>query len=250
MVEMTTRSPVTPLQKRFIREGFADLGGDAGIKLIFDLCQYHSECNDNVKKCVTHFKSTRALLAASDRELQQVGVCPRGLFTIKLLRELPAEVLKQRLIGKPVHDSSEDIFNYLYYSMRDLKNEIFKVIYLNSRSQIIDTAGLFEGNADSISVRPREIIESAISHSAAGLIFVHNHPTGDPTPSRADKQLTRDLVFVGMILQIKVLDHIIIGEDNYFSFADDGLIQKYEDNFLDLKIRGTLASTPLYQQHC
>ena len=245
MVSTTASRPITELQKRFIREGFGDLGDDAGIKLIFDLCQHHSECHDNARKCITHFKSTRALLSASDRELQQVGVCARGLFTIKLLRELPAEVLKERIIGKPVHDSSEAIFNYLYYSMRDRQTEIFKVIYLNSRSQIIDTDDLLEGTADSISIRPREIIESAISHSAAGLIFVHNHPTGDPTPSRADKQLTRDLVFVGMILQIKALDHIIIGEDNYFSFADDGLIQKYEDNFLDLKIRGTIASTPL-----
>ncbi|MBA7692568.1 hypothetical protein ES703_101135 [subsurface metagenome] len=70
------------------------------------------------------------------------------------------------------------------------------------------------------------------------MIFAHNHPTGDPTPTKSDKQLTRDLVFIASMLQIKVLDHIIIGENTYFSFADDGLIQKYEDNFLNLKIRG------------
>ena len=71
-----------------------------------------------------------------------------------------------------------------------------------------------------------------------GTNFAHNHPTGDPTPSKSDKQLTRDLVFIGNMLQIKVLDHIIIGENTYFSFADEGLIQKYEDNFLNMKIRG------------
>ena len=70
------------------------------------------------------------------------------------------------------------------------------------------------------------------------MYFVHNHPSGDPTPSKSDKQLTRDLVFLGNVLQIKVLDHIIVGENRYFSFADEGLIQKYEDNFLNLKIRG------------
>jgi len=80
-------------------------------------------------------------------------------------------------------------------------------------------------------------MKSAIAYNAAALIFAHNHPTGDPTPGRTDKQLTRELVFVGMIMQIKVLDHIIIGEDKYFSFADDKLIEKYEDDFLNLKIR-------------
>ena len=68
-------------------------------------------------------------------------------------------------------------------------------------------------------------------------IFVHNHPSGDPVPSKSDKQLTRDLVFVGKIIQIKVLDHIVIGENRYFSFADEGLIEKYELDFLNYRIR-------------
>ncbi len=68
-------------------------------------------------------------------------------------------------------------------------------------------------------------------------MFVHNHPSGDPIPSRSDKRLTRDMVFVGGIIQIKVVDHIIIGDNSYFSFADEGLIEKYELDFLNLKIR-------------
>ena len=69
------------------------------------------------------------------------------------------------------------------------------------------------------------------------MIFVHNHPSGDPTLSKSDKRLTRDLVFIGNIIQIKVLDHIVIGGNRYFSFADEGLIQKYQDDFLNLRIR-------------
>jgi DNA repair protein RadC len=159
------------------------------------------------------------------------------MFCIKLLHELPAEVLRLKIVEQPLYKSSKEIFDYLCYSMRDLKKEIFKVIYLNSRNQIIDTVDLFEGTLDSIPIRPREIVESAINHNATVLIFAHNHPSGDPTPSKSDKQLTRDLVFVGNILQIKVLDHIIIGGNRYFSFADEELIQKYEDNFLNLRIR-------------
>jgi DNA repair protein RadC len=239
--------PLTQLQKRFIKEGLTDLSESAGIRLIFNLCRYCPACDKRIGNCIRHYKSVRALLSASVEELKQAGVCSRGLFTVKLFRELPAEVLKQKIIERTIYKSSKEIFDYLYYVMRDLKQEVFKVIYLNNRSQIIDTVDLFEGTTDSIPIRPREIVESAIAHSAAGLIFVHNHPTGDPTPSKTDKQLTRDLVFVGAILQMKILDHIIIGENSYFSFADDGLIQKYQDNFLNLKIRGVLASMPLYQ---
>jgi len=160
------------------------------------------------------------------------------IFCIKLLHELPEEVLKQKIIEQSIYKSSKEFFEYLSYSMRDLEKEIFKVIYLNNRNQIIDAADLFEGTLEGIPIRPREIVESAIKHKATALIFAHNHPSGDPTPSKSDKQLTRDLVFIGMILQIRVLDHIIIGENRYFSFADEGLIQKYEYNFLNLKIRG------------
>jgi DNA repair protein RadC len=199
------------------------------------------------KACMEQFKNLSDFLAAPPRELQRIGVTPACMLCIKLLHELPAKVLKQRIMARSIYKSSKEVFDYLYYSMRDLKKEVFKVIYLNNRSQIIDTADLFEGTADNIPIRPREIIESTLTQGATALIFVHNHPTGDPTPSRSDKQLTRDLVFVGNILQIKVLDHIIIGADSYFSFTDDGLTQKYQDNFLNLKIRGVLASRPLYQ---
>jgi len=122
--------------------------------------------------------------------------------------------------------------------MRDLKKEVFKVIYLNNQNQIIETADLFQGTISSGAVSPREVIGSAIYHNAASLIFVHNHPSGNPQPSRNDEQLTRDLVFAGSIMQIRVLDHIIIGSNTYFSFASEGLIEGYEMDFLNLKIRG------------
>ncbi|MBE9483185.1 MAG: hypothetical protein IMY88_05835 [Chloroflexi bacterium] len=137
----------------------------------------------------------------------------------------------------------------LYYSMRDLKKEVFKAIYLNSRNQIIDTEDLFEGTLEGIPIRPREIVESVIKHNAAAVIFVHNHPSGDPTPSKSDTRFTRDLVFMGNIIEVKVLDHIIIGGNKYFSFADEGLIAKYEDNFLNLKIKGVFDSGAGHQRY-
>jgi DNA repair protein RadC len=90
---------------------------------------------------------------------------------------------------------------------------------------------------------------TAIKHNAVSLIFAHNHPSGDPTPSKSDKRFTRDLVFMGGIIEVKVLDHIIIGGNKYFRFADEGLIAKYEDNFLNLRIRGVFDSGAGHRQY-
>ncbi|MFC1931176.1 RadC family protein [Chloroflexota bacterium] len=123
--------------------------------------------------------------------------------------------------------------------MRDLKKEVFKVIYLNSQNQIIETADLFEGTVNGSSVSPREVVDGAIKNNAVAIIFVHNHPSGSPDPSASDRELTRELVYAGKIMRIKVLDHIIIGDNRYFSFAGDGLIDEYEMDFLNLNLRGT-----------
>jgi len=123
--------------------------------------------------------------------------------------------------------------------MRDLKKEVFKVIYLNSQNQIIDTADLFEGTVNGGVISPREVMEAAIKHNAVSLIFAHNHPSGNPEPSKHDKEVTRELVYAGSIMRIRVLDHIVIGNNRYFSFASEKLIEEYELDFLNLKVKGT-----------
>jgi len=85
------------------------------------------------------------------------------------------------------------------------------------------------------SVYPREIIKSAIKHNAVSLIFVHNHPSGSPEPSASDKEITKELIAASNTMQIKVLDHIIIGDNRYFSFADEGLIEEYNLNSMGTK---------------
>ncbi|MFC1893086.1 RadC family protein [Chloroflexota bacterium] len=126
-----------------------------------------------------------------------------------------------------------------YHSMRDLKKEVFKVLYLNSQNQIIEVEDLFVGTVNASSIYPREVMMAAVKHGAVSLILVHNYPSGNPEPSANDRMLTRDLVYAGLIVQIKVLDHIIIGGDNYHSFAGEGLIEEYELDFMNWRARGT-----------
>jgi DNA repair protein RadC len=229
------------LREKFLKSGLSGFHDYEIIELLLTLGAPRKDCKQPAKEIIKKFKSLRGALSASPEELQQVkGVGPHSAFGIKLVREVAREFLKQKIVDRPVYKSAEEIiFDYLYHSMRDLKKEVFRVIYLNTQNQIIDTADLSEGTVDSSSVSPRQVMENAIRQNASALIFVHNHPSGDPEPSRHDKEVTRGLVFAGNIMQIKVLDHIIIGGNRYFSFAAEGLIEEYELDFLNLRTAGT-----------
>ncbi len=228
------------LRERFIKAGLTGFHDYEIVELLLTLGSPRKDCKLPAKEAIKGFKTLRGVLEASPDELQQIdGIGPHNTFGIKLIQEVAREFLKQKIVDKPVHKSSQDVFEYLYHSMRDLKKEVFKVIYLNSQNQIIETEDLFQGTSDKSFISPREVMERAIKHNAASLIFVHNHPSGNPEPSASDKVLSRDLVYAGRIMQIRVLDHIIIGNNTYFSFAGEGLIEEYELDFLNLRARGT-----------
>jgi DNA repair protein RadC len=227
------------LREKFIRSGLSGFHDYEIVELLLTLGSPRKDCKPQAKEAIRRFKSLRGVLSASPEELQQIdGIGPHSALGIRLVSEVAREFLKQKIVAQPAYKSAQEIFDYLYHSMRDLKKEVFKVIYLNSQNQIIDTADIVGGTVDRGAVSSREVMESAIKHSASSLILVHNHPSGDPQPSPSDEQLTRDLVFAGGIMQIRVLDHIIIGENKYYSFAVEGLIEKYEGDFLDLKLKG------------
>ncbi len=231
------------LRERFIRSGLAGFHDYEIVELLLTLGSPRKDCKAAAKEAIKRFKTLRGVLEAPPEELQQIdGIGSHNAFGIRLVQEVGREFLKEKVIDKPIFQSAQEVFDYLYHSMRDLKKELFKVIYLNSQNQIIEIADIFQGTVNSSFVSPREIMESAIKHNATSLIFVHNHPSGNPEPSRNDKEVTRDLVYAGSTMQIKVLDHIIIGDNRFFSFAGEGLIEKYELDFLNLKAAGAPAA--------
>jgi len=228
------------LREKFNKSGLAGFHDYEIVELLLTLGSPRKDCKSQAKEAIKRFKTLRGVLEAPLEELQQIeGIGPHSAFGIKLVQEVAREFLKEKIIDKSVYKSAQEIFDYLYHSMRDLKKEVFKVIYLNSQNQIIEVATLFEGTVDSSFIPPREVMESAIKHNAACLVFAHNHPSGNPEPSKYDKEVTRDLVYAASIMRIRVLDHIIIGNNTYFSFASEGLIEEYEMDFLNLKVRGT-----------
>jgi len=224
------------LREKFIRSDVLGFHDYEIVELLLTLGTPQKDCKQQAKEAIRKFKTLRGVLEAPMEELQKVrGIGPHNVFGIKLVQEVAREFLKEKILEKPICKSSKETFDYLYHSMRDLKKEVFKVIFLDGKNQIVNIENLFEGTLNTSSIYPREVMKSAIKNNAVGLIFVHNHPSGNPEPSQSDRDITEDLVFAGSLMQIKVLDHIIIGDNKYFSFADEGLIKEYNLNFLSIK---------------
>jgi DNA repair protein RadC len=236
----TTTGHRKRLRERFLKGGLSGFADYEIVELLLSLGTPRKDVKAQAKEAIKRFKTLRGVLSASPDELQQIpGIGSHSVFGILLVQAVSREFLKEKILDKHVYQSAQEIFEYLYHSMRDLKKEVFKVIYLTSRNQIIDTVDLFEGTVGQTAVSPRQVVESALEKHAASLIFVHNHPSGDCTPSKNDNELTRDLVYASSVLGIKVLDHIVIGNDKYYSYAGEGLIVQYELDFLGLKIAKT-----------
>ena len=221
------------LREKFIKGGLDGFLDYEIIELLLTIGTPRRDCKEPAKKALREFKTLGGVLEASPLDLQKVqGIGPHNVFGLKFVHEVSRRFLRDRMISRPYCRSSREVFDYLYHALRDLKRENFKVLFLDAKNQILEEKTLFEGTVDSSAVYPREIIRDALRYEASSLIFVHNHPSGDPEPSPCDKEITRDLVFAAKVMQLKVLDHIIIGNNCFFSFSDHGLIEEYEFAFL------------------
>jgi DNA repair protein RadC len=241
--EDTHRGHRKRLRDKFLKSGLAGFHDYEIVELLLSLGTPRKDCKAPAKEAIKKFQTLRGVLEAPNQELQRIeGIGAHSAFGIKLVQEVAREFLKAKILEKPFYRSSQEVFDYLYHAMRGLKREVFKVIYLNGQNQIIDTVDLSEGTSNSSAVSPRDVIEGALKSNSAALIFVHNHPSGNPEPSNNDKGLTRELVYAGKLLRLRVLDHIIIGNNKYYSFAGEGLIEEYETDFLSIMLRGMAES--------
>jgi len=217
------------LREKFLQGGLMGFLDYEIIELLLTLGTPRRDCKEQAKEALREFKSLGGVLEASPHDLQRIrGIGPHNVFGLRFVQEVSRRFLREKMMSRAFCRSSREVFDYLYHSLRDLKKEKFKVLFLDAKNQILEEKTLFEGTVDSSAVYPREIIRDALRYEASSLVFVHNHPSGDPDPSLCDKEITKDLVFAAKVMQLKVLDHIIIGNNCYFSFADQGLIEEYE----------------------
>ena len=169
--------------------------------------------------------SLRVLAQAELNELQQV----KGLGLAKAASLKAAFTLAARFQARPLASlerftSPGQIFEYFHHDLRDLRKEQFLVLLLDGKNRISRKVQISEGSLNQSIVHPREVFVPAVRESAAAVIFIHNHPSGDPAPSREDREITRRLQEAGELLGIRVLDHVIIGDGSYYSFSEQGCL--------------------------
>lgn len=152
------------------------------------------------------------------------GISERHTFIMRIFKSVSERYLSQNLIDLPYGNSSKAIYDYLYHSMRGLEYEKFKLISLNAQNKIISIDDLANGTTTEAMVYIREVLKQILVKNAVSVVFVHNHIARDVKPSRDDIDLTKQLTQACKLFDVDVLDHIIIGDNTYFSFAESGMI--------------------------
>jgi DNA repair protein RadC len=178
---------------------------------------------DLARQMLKQFGSLRALLAADQKTLCALpGMGPAKYAQLQAGIEMARRHLGEALErGKPLTDPAATR-KYLTARFRDMPYEVFACLYLDNRHRVIAFEELFRGTIDGASVHPREVVRSALSHNGAAVIFAHNHPSGVAEPSDADRRLTQRLKDALALVDIRVLDHFVVGDGEVVSFAERG----------------------------
>lgn len=179
---------------------------------------------DLARKILQKFKTFRHMSHADLSQWKEFKGLGQAKITqikaaIEIGRRFREDEVKE---DQPKIRSSKEVVEILMPRMRDLKKEVFKILFLNSKNKIIEISEIAQGTVNQANPIIREIFQKALQSFASSIICAHNHPAGDPVPSREDKDFTRELQKAGKIMQVKVLDHVIIGDNNYYSFGDKG----------------------------
>jgi len=199
------------------RERLVELGADALLpgELIAILLRTGMKGRSAIEigeEMVRKFGTLDALSRASIEELKSIkGVGRDKAVALKAAFTLARRLVKELSGDAPLLDNPERIADYLREENRAYEVEQFQAVLLNARRKLIRVVQISQGIVDSLLVHPREVFRLAIAANAAGVVLVHNHPSGDPTPSEADIRATRDLIRAGQLLKIEVLDHVILG---------------------------------------
>lgn len=211
------------LRERFRESGLGRFADYEVLELLLTFGQPRVDTKPAAKALDKAFGGLAGVLDAELSELEAVeGVGPQGAVLLKVLREsMERYFLREAELGDAVA-SPEAVVRWCRAALEGEKNEVFLVLHLSTKNRVLGHERLAEGSIDRAAVYPRRVIESAFRANAAALILVHNHPSGDPSPSPEDRQLTRELSAAARPLGLKVHDHLVIGKGRHFSFRAAG----------------------------
>ena len=213
------------LKKKFSESGVAAFHDYEVLELLISYAIHRKDVKPLAKELLNHFGSLKGIMDADKDSLEKVkGVGHHAAILIKLIKEMGILYLKEKAKEKPQITCTSELIDYCKTYMGGLKDERFCVIYLDAQNRMTDIETIQEGIVNQAVVYPRKVLENALKQKASAVILVHNHPSGHVKPSDADIRLTKTIQETARILDIIVHDHIIIGENRFFSFREEGLI--------------------------
>jgi DNA repair protein RadC len=212
-------------RERFIQNGPESLSNHELIAILLRTGTKDESVLQLSNRLLTSFEGLRLLKAATLEEMTEI----KGIGQAKAIQVLAAVEIGRRIANLNYTDryvirSPEDGANYVMNDMRFLSQEHFVCLYLNTKNQVLHKQTIFIGSLNASIVHPREVFREALKRSAASIICLHNHPSGDPAPSREDIEVTKRLVECGKMIGIDVLDHLIIGENKFVSLKEKGYL--------------------------
>lgn len=212
-------------RERLVKLGAKSLSDSELLAIIIGFGTTGKSAIDIARDMLSEFGSFSNLAKTDVGQLKKFnGIGFAKAITIAAAFEISRRVSNYPFGAKKKVYSSEELADYYKQRLRDFRHEVFRVVLLDSANQIIREVEVSEGILNKTLVHPREVFRQAIIESAAAIILIHNHPSGNIMPSREDFLLTEQLVKSGNIIDIKVLDHLIIGKDSYYSFKNEGKI--------------------------
>ncbi|MGM0841874.1 MAG: RadC family protein [Bacillota bacterium] len=212
-------------RERLIQSGASSLSNQELLAILLRTGTKSESVLQLSNRLLNHFDGLNLLKDASLEEITKT----KGIGLAKAVQIMAAVEFGRRISNLAFDDrysirSPEDGANYVMNDMRFLAQEHFVCLYLNTKNQVLHKQTIFIGSLNASIVHPREVFKEAFRRSAASIICIHNHPSGDPTPSREDIEVTKRLVECGRIIGIDILDHLIIGEKKFISLKEKGYL--------------------------
>ena len=219
-----TTSHRARLRKRLFDGGGKALLDHELVEYLLALAIPRRDTKDQAKELIAKFGGIGPLLSANAQTLRREGLSDSVVGTLKIAEATALRLLECRAEGAPIISSWDALCDYLHAAMAHSRTEQVRVLFLNAKNMLIANEAMWNGSVDEAAVHVREVIARAIALGATALIVVHNHPSGDPTPSQQDIRITRDLVEAARHMKISVHDHVIVGASGRTSMRAMGLI--------------------------
>ncbi|MBI4248380.1 MAG: DNA repair protein RadC [Elusimicrobia bacterium] len=233
MIPVTARPPSSPtghrrrLRQRFTQAGLAGFQDYEILELLLTFSVPRKDTKAAAKDLLKRHKGLAKVLDADESELlQTAGIGPRSALLLALVKQACAAYLRSRLHRRDIVESPQAAIDYCRMALAGKTHEVILALFVDTRNRLIADKILFEGTLDQSAVYPRRILEEALSLHASGFLLVHNHPSGNPSPSPEDGRLTQSLVEAAQTLDIRFLDHLIVGRGGYHSFLEAGFFGK------------------------